>query len=62
MAGGLGQLKGTVIAAFAVGIVTAYLTDWYSSSMAQVVTFGLVVVFLQLRPQGLFTVRTRGLA
>lgn len=62
VAGGLGQLKGTVIAAFAVGIVTAYLTDWSSSSMAQVVTFGLVVVFLQLRPQGLFTVRTRGLA
>lgn len=62
VAGGLGQLRGTVIAAFAVGIVTAYLTDWYSSSMAQVVTFGLVVVFLQLRPQGLFTVRTRGLA
>lgn len=62
VAGGLGQLRGTVIAAFAVGIVTAYLTDWYSSSMAQVVTFGLVVVFLQLLPQGLFTVRTRGLA
>lgn len=62
VAGGLGQLKGTVIAAFAVGIVTAFLTDWSSSSMAQVVTFGLVVVFLQLRPQGLFTVRTRGLA
>ena len=62
VAGGLGQLRGTVIAAFAVGIVTAYLTDWSSSSMAQVVTFGLVVVFLQLRPQGLFTVRTRGLA
>lgn len=62
VAGGLGQLKGTVIAAFAVGILTAYLTDWSSSSMAQVVTFGLVVVFLQLRPQGLFTVRTRGLA
>jgi urea transport system permease protein len=42
--------------------VTAYFTDWFSSSMAQVLTFALVVVFLQLRPQGLFTVRTRGLA
>ena len=30
--------------------------------MAQVITFGIVVVFLQIRPQGLFTVRTRGLA
>ena len=62
VAGGVGQLKGTVIAAWAVGVVTAFLTDWTSGSMAQVITFALVVVFLQIRPQGLFTVRTRSLA
>ena len=62
VAGGVGQIKGTVIAAFAVGIATAFLTDWTSGSMAQVITFALVVVFLQIRPQGLFTVRTRALA
>jgi urea transport system permease protein len=62
VAGGLGQLRGTVIAAFTVGIVIAYLTRWFNASMAQVIIFALVVVFLQLRPQGLFTVRTRGLA
>ena len=45
--GGVGQLKGTVIAAWAVGVVTAFLTDWTSGSMAQVITFALVVVFLQ---------------
>jgi urea transport system permease protein len=62
VAGGVGQIKGTVIAAFAVGIATAFLTDWTSGSMAQVITFALVVVFLQIRPRGLFTVRTRALA
>ncbi|WP_332641751.1 urea ABC transporter permease subunit UrtB [Aeromicrobium sp.] len=62
VAGGLGQLKGTVIAAFSVGILTQFMTDWFSGSMAQVVVFALVVVFLQIRPQGLFTVSTRGLA
>jgi urea transport system permease protein len=62
VAGGLGQLKGTIIAAWVVGVGTAFLTDRFSSSMAQVVMFALVVVFLQFRPQGLFTVRTRGLA
>jgi urea transport system permease protein len=62
VAGGVGQLKGTVIAAWAVGVATAFLTDWTSGSMAQVITFALVVVFLQIRPQGLFTVRTRALA
>ena len=39
--GGVGQLKGTVIAAWAVGVVTAFLTDWTSGSMAQVITFVL---------------------
>jgi urea transport system permease protein len=62
VAGGVGQMKGTLIAAWVVGVATAFLTDWTSGSMAQVVTFALVVVFLQLRPQGLFTVRTRALA
>ena len=62
VAGGLGQLRGTVIAAFVIGIGMAFLTDWSNASMAQVVVFALVVVFLQIRPQGLFTVRTRGLA
>jgi urea transport system permease protein len=60
--GGVGQLKGTLLAAWGVGVVTAYLTDWTSGSMAQVLTFALVVVFLTVRPQGLFTVRTRSLA
>jgi urea transport system permease protein len=62
VAGGVGQLKGTVIAAWVVGVATAFLTNWTSGSMAQVITFALVVVFLQVRPQGLFTVRTRALA
>jgi urea transport system permease protein len=42
--------------------VNAYVADWASSTLAQVVTFVLVVLFLQVKPQGLFTVRTRGLA
>lgn len=62
VAGGVGQLRGTVIAAWSVGVLMAFLTNWTSGSMAQVITFALVVVFLQVRPQGLFTVRTRSLA
>lgn len=62
VAGGIGQIKGTVIAAFAIGIAMAFFADLTSGSLAQVLAFVLVVVFLQIRPQGLFTVRTRGLA
>ena len=61
VAGGIGQVKGAVIAAFVVGVALAYFADWTTGSLAQVLAFVLVVVFLQFRPQGLFTVRTRGL-
>ena len=61
VAGGIGQIKGTVIAALAFGVALSYFADWTTGSMAQVLAFVLLVVFLQFRPQGLFTVRTRGL-
>src|SRR5690349_20458319 len=60
-AGGIGQLKGTIIAAWAVGVALAFFAYWTTGSLAQVLAFILVIVFLQLRPQGLFTVRTRSL-
>ncbi|MFC9918839.1 MULTISPECIES: urea ABC transporter permease subunit UrtB [Agromyces] len=62
VAGGIGQIAGTVIAALAVGIAMTFFAYWTSGSLAQVLAFVLVVIFLQIRPQGLFTVRTRGLA
>ena len=61
VAGGIGQIKGAVIAAFGLGIIRAFLTYFTDGSMAVVLTFLLVVVFLQARPQGLFAVRTRSL-
>jgi urea transport system permease protein len=51
-----------VIAAWAIGVITAFLTDWTSGAMAQVITCVVVVMFLTIRPQGLLTVRTRSLA
>ena len=62
VAGGIGHLKGAVIAAFALGVLRSFLTYYTDGSMAVVLTFLLVVVFLQVRPQGLFAVRTRSLA
>ncbi|WDF33232.1 urea ABC transporter permease subunit UrtB [Arthrobacter agilis] len=61
VAGGVGQIKGAVIAAWVVGVALALFADWTTGSLAQVLAFVLVVAFLQFRPQGLFTVRTRGL-
>lgn len=61
VAGGIGQIRGAVIAAWVVGVGMAFFAYWTNGSLAQVLAFVLVVIFLQIRPQGLFTVRTRGL-
>jgi urea transport system permease protein len=59
--GGLGQIKGTVIAAFALGFLNSFIEYNTTASLAKVIVFVIIVIFLQVRPQGLFTVRTRSL-
>ena len=60
--GGIGQIRGAVIAAFALGLLQSF-TQWgTSASMAKVIVFIAIVVFLQVRPQGIVNVRTRSLA
>lgn len=60
--GGVGQIKGAVIAAFVLGIVQSWVEYSTTASIAKVILLVLVVVFLQARPQGIFQVRTRSLA
>lgn len=60
--GGLGQLKGAVIAAFALGLLNSFVEYSTTASIAKVIVFVVIVVFLQVRPQGLFAVKTRSLA
>lgn len=60
--GGIGKVKGAVLAAFALGILQSFFQLSTTASLAKVLLLVVVVVFLQLRPQGLFSVRTRSLA
>ena len=62
VAGGLGRIKGAVVAAVALGALQAVFETYSTASLAKVGVFIVIVVFLQLRPQGLFTLRTRSLA
>ena len=77
--GGVGNLLGTVLASFSIGLLTdligagRLLTLWpempapleqlvtffATTSMAQVMIFALIVVFLQFRPAGLFPQKGR---
>ena len=59
--GGLGQIKGAVIAAFALGILNSFIEYSTTASIAKVIVFVIIVIFLQVRPQGLFAVKTRSL-
>lgn len=60
--GGIGHLKGTVLVAFALGMLQSVVEYSTTVSVAKVVVFLAIVTFLQWRPQGLFTLRTRSLA
>ncbi len=59
--GGVGSLKGAVIAAVALGILNSYVEFWTSSSLAKAAVFAFVILFLQWRPNGIVSFRTRGL-
>ena len=61
VAGGLGQLRGAVIAAVTLGLLNSYAEFWTDASLAKVIVFAGIVAFLQARPQGLFVLRTRAL-
>lgn len=61
VAGGLGNLRGVVIATFAIGLLNAYVEFWTTASLAKVVVFVAIIAFLQIRPQGLFALKTRSL-
>jgi urea transport system permease protein len=60
--GGIGHLKGTVIVAFALGMLQSMVEYATTVSVAKVLVFVAIVAFLQWRPAGLFTLRTRSLA
>lgn len=59
--GGLGSLVGTTIASIMVGLFTALMEIYVDVSLAQVLLLLFVILFIQFRPQGVITVRTRAL-
>ncbi|MBM9468750.1 branched-chain amino acid ABC transporter permease [Nakamurella leprariae] len=52
--GGLGSVKGAVVAAIAVGMVETLSVVYLSATMRDIVVYIVVAAFLLFRPQGLF--------
>lgn len=59
--GGVGKLSGTIAGALMIGLVSPAFEFITTSSMGKVIVFALVIAFLQSRPSGLFTLKTRAL-
>lgn len=52
--GGFGSLPGAAIAAFGLGIVEQFVGSFIGTGNRDLIAFGLLLVFLVARPQGLF--------
>ena len=57
--GGVGQLVGTVYAAFGLGILNKFLEGWSGAVLAKIAVLVFIIVFIQKRPQGLFALKGR---
>jgi urea transport system permease protein len=57
--GGVGQLAGTVAAAFGLGIVNKILEPQIGAVLGKILILVLIVLFIQKRPQGLFALKGR---
>jgi urea transport system permease protein len=62
VAGGIGHVKGTVLAAFGLGLLQATFEYSTTASLAKVLLFVVIVAFLHVRPQGVLSTQTRSLA
>lgn len=52
--GGLGSLKGALVAGFLLGIIQAICTAYLPNGLSDPVVYGLLFVIILLRPSGLF--------
>jgi branched-chain amino acid transport system permease protein len=52
--GGLGSLRGTLVAAFLIGILDGVVSIFFSPTLARIIASALVILVLVWRPGGLF--------
>ena len=57
--GGVGQLAGTVMAAFGLGVLNKFIEPSMGAVIAKIAILMLIILFVQKRPQGLFAPKGR---
>lgn len=58
--GGVGNLWGTVVAAFSLGVANKLMEPYAGAVLAKILVLVFLILFIQKRPQGLFPQRGRG--
>jgi len=57
--GGVGNLWGTLIAGFSLGIANKFLEPWAGAVLAKILVLVFIILFIQKRPRGLFPQKGR---
>ena len=57
--GGVGNLFGTLVGAFTLGIANKFLEPFAGAVLAKIVVLILIILFIQKRPRGLFALKGR---
>lgn len=57
--GGVGRLPGTILAALSIGVFNTLLELGTTASLGKVLVFVLIIAFLQWKPSGMVTLRSR---
>jgi urea transport system permease protein len=57
--GGVGNLWGTFVSAFALGITNKLLEPWAGAVLGKILILVLLILFIQKRPRGLFALKGR---
>ncbi len=57
--GGVGKLAGTVVAGLGIGTLNKFLEPFFQAVYAKVILLGLVILFIQWRPSGIFPAKGR---
>ncbi len=58
--GGVGNLWGTLVGAFSLGVVNKFLEPWAGAVLAKILVLVFIILFIQKRPRGLFPQKGRG--
>ncbi len=57
--GGVGNLWGTLVGAFSLGILNKFLEPYAGAVLGKIVVLVLIILFIQKRPRGLFALKGR---